>query len=402
MNEPARSLAASSGSIKVEFAKNRCRSVIDRIQALPPSKITDSCKRTLIKLADSELKFLSRLSLPHDFSGSISVNVGYLESVVHVLQQPFISGVSRVCKPIPLSSPHGRKCDSRSKGIHVDIVCTVDGNPFWFIISDRNPKYITWLGSHRHKGLRTRVEHVLVAACSALTLKPLSVVLFFSNGINEIVAQKLQDEFGASEFQAEFSLPDSSIFTELEEEWVYVTVRGKPSAFQLNIDCIEKSELSLDHGMKDPVMGAANLEPTENHEGFISTDAFSSLISTMRSNFMGVVAAKPEAISGENLINFDTTALVALVSGISNGGAERLLTATESEMRKLFKNNVKFVMAQVMSELQNPILGELSGVLSCKRGVICESVLLEFKELVSMYAGPNEKSRADRLLKQLI
>ncbi|XP_058087519.1 uncharacterized protein LOC131234603 [Magnolia sinica] len=240
------------------------------------------------------------------------------------------------------------------------------------------------------------------AACSALTLKSSSIVLFFSNGINEIVAQQLQDEFGASEFQAEFSLPNSSIFTELEEEWVYVTVRGKPSAFQLNIDCIEKSELSLDHGMKDPVMGAANLEPTENHEGFISTDAFSSLISTMRSNFMGVVAAKPEAILGENLINFDTTALVALVSGISNGGAELLLAATESEMIKLFKNNVKFVMAQVMSELQNPILGELRGVLSCKRGVIRESVLSELKEVSSVKIGKRDLIRSHRNIATVI
>lgn len=48
---------------QVELAKQRCMSVIDRIQDLPANtKITDSCRRTLLKLARSELTFLARFS----------------------------------------------------------------------------------------------------------------------------------------------------------------------------------------------------------------------------------------------------------------------------------------------------------------------------------------------------
>ena len=57
---------------------------------------------------------------------------------------------------------------------------------------------------------------------------------------------------------------------------------------------------------------------------------------------------------------------------------------------------------QMISEIQNPIHVELSGVLSGKRGMICGSVCSEFKELVSMCGGPNEKSRAGYLLKWLL
>lgn len=298
-----------------------------------------------------------------------------------------------MCKPVLTFQKKGNPC---SKGAHVDIVCTVDKNPVWFIISDRNPRYITWLGSHRNKGLRKRVEEILAAAHSKLTLKPSSIILFFSNGLDEVLVQKLRDEFGASDFDIAFSLGFNT-FSEVED-WVYVIARGKPSALQINVDHIEKKVSSPDHGVRSPFMGATESDLSGELGGFGSNDAFSSLILAMRSTIMDSVAAKPEAVLGENLINFDTTALVALVSGISNGGAEQLLKTTETEMRKRFKNNVGFVMAQAISELQNPIMSSLRGIISGKRGIICESVHSEFKELISMYGGPGEKSRAEQLL----
>lgn len=51
-----------------------------------------------------------------------------------------------------------------------------------------------------------------------------------------------------------------------------------------------------------------------------------------------------------------------------------------------------------MSEIQNPILVELGRTISGKRGIICESVRSEFKELVLMCGGANEKLRASQLL----
>lgn len=57
---------------------------------------------------------------------------------------------------------------------------------------------------------------------------------------------------------------------------------------------------------------------------------------------------------------------------------------------------------QALSEIQTSIDKELGGVIAGKKGIICESVLSEFKELVSMCGGPNEKLRADELLKCLM
>jgi hypothetical protein len=48
------------------------------------------------------------------------------------------------------------------------------------------------------------------------------------------------------------------------------------------------------------------------------------------------------------LVNLDTTALVAIVSGISNGGVGKLMSAPEAETRGRFKCNYKFVMDQVL------------------------------------------------------
>lgn len=48
------------------------------------------------------------------------------------------------------------------------------------------------------------------------------------------------------------------------------------------------------------------------------------------------------------LVNLDTTTLVAIVSGINNGGVGKLMAAPEAETRARFKcNYYKFAMDQV-------------------------------------------------------
>ncbi|XP_010275967.1 PREDICTED: uncharacterized protein LOC104610845 isoform X3 [Nelumbo nucifera] len=322
--------------------------------------------------------------------------------VVHILQQTFVTGVSRVCKPIPLSSENEeRKCSS--KGIHVDIVCTVDRRPVWFIVSDRNPKYISWLGSHKNKGLRARVEKVLSAAQSCLMLKPFSVILFFSNGLDDVVTQKLLNEFGASQFGKEFSEFDCDFSKDLEYEWVNDFSRSYRRAiiFQLKVEHYSTSSESS-QGCTCPLLGAVTPDWADKQSQLTLGDAFCSLILTLKLDNQDMESSKQRAILGDDLLNFDTTALIALVSGISNGGTGKLLATPVCEMMKRFKSNYEFVMAQVMSELQNPILVELGGLISGKRGMICESVHSEFKELVSMCGGHNEKLRAEYLLKCLL
>ncbi|KAE8099861.1 hypothetical protein FH972_017806 [Carpinus fangiana] len=392
---------------EVELAKKRCMAVIGRIEGLPAASttLTGSCRRTLLKLAHSELAFLSRCS-----TTCLSVNIGHLEAVVHILQQPFVTGVSRVCKSIPLSPTdlNGRKTNSCSKGVHVDVVCTLNGKPVWIIVSDRNPRYISWDICQKTKGLKLRVEEVLAAAQPMITLKPSSIILFFSNGLGNFVKEKLREEFGASEIALQFSVFDFDFSEDLEGEWINVLGRLYREACVLEIkvddvgDTVSSSGCDLKGSSVAAVMPRILEERLEGNVG----DAFCSLILGMKLHpldFKNGGSSDIGVLLGEgDLINFDTTALIALVSGISNGGTEKLLATPESELRQRFKGNFEFVIGQVMSEIQNPIQVELGSVISGRRGIICETVHSEFKELVLMCGGPNEKFRANQLLKCLM
>ncbi|KAK7314813.1 hypothetical protein VNO77_33341 [Canavalia gladiata] len=426
---------------QVEVAKQRCKCVIDAIQKLPSStNITDSCRRTLLKLAHAELAFLSR---PSSSSLSLSVNIGHLETVVHILQLPFITGVSRVCKAIRLSpsvtSEESR--DSSLKHIHVDVVCTVNRKPVWIIVSDRNPKYISWNRCHRSKGLKLRIQEVLAAAQSCLTLRPSSVILFFGSGLANNVYDKLQDEFGASEIGLDFSVFSSDLLEETEGDWINIIARsyknacvleispadgkdvGPKSRYNVEASIVDSSQLELSVGKAEvrPQLLEENIrsgdssqlefsvgeaetrpQPTEENVRTNLGDTFCSIVMGMKLRLLenqNSESAKPgNAFGGSDLVNFDTTALIALVSGISNGGTKKLLATPENEMRQRFKGNFDFVIGQIMSEIQNPIHMEFGRILHGKNGIICESVLMEFKELVSMCGGPNEKLRAEKLI----
>ncbi|KAG4388373.1 hypothetical protein GLYMA_09G161751v4 [Glycine max] len=109
------------------------------------------------------------------------------------IHQPFITGVSRVCKSIPLSRSVSseERCCSSLKHIHVDVVCTLNRKPVWIIVSDRNPEYISWDRCCKSKGLKLRIEEVLAAALSNLTLRPSSVILFFANGLATYIYNNL-------------------------------------------------------------------------------------------------------------------------------------------------------------------------------------------------------------------
>ncbi|KAL5081207.1 hypothetical protein RYX36_009628 [Vicia faba] len=421
---------------QVEVAKQRCRCVIDSIHQLSSSSnITHSCKRTLLKLAHAELAFLSQPSS----STTLSVNIGHLEAVLHILQQPFISGVSRVCKSIPLSPLVSReeRHSSSLKDIHVDVVCILNGKPVWIIVSDRNPKYISWNSCHKSKGLNLRIQQVLAAAKSNLTLRPSSVMIFFANGISSHVYDKLRDEFGASEVRLEFSVFSSNMLEETEGDWINVIARSYRDALVLEIIpandkdvvqslTLDSSQVEISEGKVETQLhllednsingGSFQLERSidkaESRLHLSQEDIETNLGDTFCSVIMGMkLSSLDEKISesiesktllyGSDLVNFDTTALIAFVSGISNGGTEKLLATPESELRQRFKGNFDFVIGQIMSELQNPIHVEFGRVLCGKQGIICESVLSEFKELVQMCGGPNEKLRADKLINYL-
>ncbi|KAJ4823952.1 hypothetical protein Tsubulata_016433 [Turnera subulata] len=376
---------------EIEAAKKRCTTVIHRITNLPErTNITSSCKGTLLKLAQSELSFLSRC---HRNNFPLSTNIGHLEAVVHLLHHPLVTGVSRVCKPVPLS-----------ENVHVDIICTFNKNPAWIVVSDRNPDYVFWVYDQSgRKGLKLRLEQILGAAarCSQ-AMRPCSVILFFSRGIGGFVSEKMREEFGAREIGLEFGFFDFDCFGEegLGGEWVNLVARpyGKACVLEIEVDCVRNLRST---GLDPAVMerrGDVNDENLDDIDGFGRVISGLKLCSSMKDKAAGF----SDSDDGD-FINFDTTALIALVSGISNGCAEKLLATPQVDLIQRFKGNVEFVIGQVvMSEIQSPILGELDSILSGKKGIICESVLSEFKELVSLCGGPNENLRAHRILRRLM
>uniref|UniRef100_A0A803N5B5 DUF1308 domain-containing protein n=1 Tax=Chenopodium quinoa TaxID=63459 RepID=A0A803N5B5_CHEQI len=335
-------------------------------------------------------------------------NVGYFEAVVHILQQPYIMGVSRVCKPIPLSptTSHREKTDSQCEAVHVDIVCSLHNNPTWFIVSDRNPKYITWDSSGRNKSLKMRIEQIVGAAQFSLVLKPVSIVLFFANGLDVTIREKLLMNFGFRGVNLDFSHFDFVFSDALEGEWVNVLGKSYQGACTLilDVDQCAKPCKSID--------SVAELSTSGVHEEF--AEAYSEL--ELGSSFLYLImnmndwslddedllsCRREDPLGDYDIVNFDTTVLIAIISGISNGGAEKLLEKPEDELRHRFKNNTEFVISQAKSEIESPIHEAMYSALSGKKGIVCKSVHLEFMELVSMFGGPNEKTRATQLVKLL-
>nr|GEW84109.1 hypothetical protein [Tanacetum cinerariifolium] len=297
----------------VEESKRKCEAVMDTIETL--TNLSLSCRHTLLRLIHSELSFLSRVSFS-DFTTesepSICVNIGHLESVVYILQQPNIFGVSRVCKTVPFQplTQNGTH-NTALQGAHVDIVCTFDGNPVWIIVSDRNPKYLSWDGqqeSSKNKGLRARAQLLLEIAHNSTALKPTSLIFFFSNGLNRFTREKFRSEFGAVDVGSKFSNLDINFSKELGGLWVDILARSyqDASVLEIKVDC--PRYVSKEALMANP---------------FVKSD---------------------DAFSG----------------------------------------------------------GSFGKVISGRKCIICESVSSEFKELVLMCGGVNEKLRADQLLQRMV
>lgn len=246
------------------------------------------------------------------------------------------------------------------KSVHVDIVCTLNGNPVWFLVSARNPKFVSWDGGscQNNKGLRTRIQQVVDAAAHSVpSTKPYSIILFFSNGLHESVRANLEREFGASELGIEeFPVSDFGFSEEFEDGWIYIHERSlRLSAYilEIKVDQSRNSVPKMECGLKDPLLGAISTREDLQEEclGLNLGASFCSLISRMKPrplDLKDAEFAREKGISGEgDMINFDTTALIALVSGISNGGTEKILSTSERELRLRFKSNYEFVIAQV-------------------------------------------------------
>lgn len=437
-----------------ESVKRRCKTAEAQIQALPTAKITQSCKDRLVKLVQAELNSLSRLPISSD---PISTNIGYVESILYVVQQPAVSGVTCVCKTIQGETP----LSTELRSTHVDIVGNFDGKPVWFVVSSRNPKYISWSCKCNRKGLKARLDLLLEAALATVILQPISIILCFAHGIEENVSQRLKEEFGAVEIfyfkQRNFVIQNKAeecpgmqgtsqfnIFQDVEGgEWVnilgikemcteyarndYESADDGSSnrnqdwvTFEIKIDQEDSTDHKyLEYGTGKVICGDKKFPEHTNIQGngnnmsnltlglledftLPSNKKFCSLLAAMDALYDNPVGDKGIISLKNRLINLDTTALVALVSGLSNGSAKNLVEMSEQDMNKRFKNTANFMREQAESELEHPLVEDVISFLEGKKAMICDYAHEEFKNLISMCSGPNEKRRAECLLKRIM
>lgn len=347
----------------LELARARCRALHDRLAA-SPCLPRHPALRSLLRLVAAEQRFLT--SSHPDPARPLSSNLPHLAALHLLLAHPAVRSPSRLA-PFP----------------GVDFACAFRSRPAWALLSARNPSRLAWAPRDGDQGLRTRVAAVLGAARGAPpATRPEMLLLAFARGVGVDPARGLAEEFGAMEIDLLVEFVGDS-----EEEDGWVTVSFNPSeemrSFRAFEICVVESGTEV--LSPPPPREAVMME----RSGEVLEGDFGAFVGKMR-------------MDSRELVNLDTTALVAIVSGISNGGVGRLMGAPEAETRAKFKCNYKFVMDQARSELQSPILLELGKVVDGKKCIVCETVNSEFKEIVSICGGPEEKIRASQLLEQLI
>uniref|UniRef100_A0A0E0M930 DUF1308 domain-containing protein n=1 Tax=Oryza punctata TaxID=4537 RepID=A0A0E0M930_ORYPU len=215
--------------------------------------------------------------------------------------------------------------------------------------------------------------------------RPEKLLLVFARGVGADPARGLAEEFGAVEIDLLVDFVDEAD-DDSEDGWVSVSFQPDEDfrsfrAFEIDVaECGDEILSPPPPPLPSPEM--------EVKEGSLDGE-FNVFVGKMK-------------MGSREMVNLDTTALVAIVSGISNGGVIKLMSIPEEETRARFKCNYKFVMDQAHSELQSPIHVELGNAVDGKKCIICETVNSEFKEIVTMCGGPEEQTRANLLLKQLI
>ncbi|CAN6310660.1 unnamed protein product [Urochloa humidicola] len=360
MDAPQACAAASCSEL--ELARARCGALHGRLAASPDLP-GQPALRSLLRLVDAELRFLSS---PRAAAPPLSSTLPHLAVLHLLLTHPAVRSPSRL-------SPHPG----------IDFACSFRGRPAWALVSAGNPARLAW--APPGGGLRARVAAVLDAARGAPpATRPEKLLLAFSRGVGANIALGLAEGFGAVETDllAEFVGVSED---EDEEGWVAVSFNASEEMRSFRAFEIDVVDGAAEVLLLPEAVVAEGSADEEVHVGF--EGAFGAFVGKMQRE-------------SRELVNLDTTALVAMVSGISNGGVGKLMAVPEAVNRARFKCNYKFVMDQAQSELQFPILVELGKAIKGKQCIICETVNSEFNEIVSMCGGPEEKTRARHLLKQ--
>lgn len=294
-----------------------------------------------------------------------SSNFGHLEGIVFVLQKQSwrVTGATAALKSFQISSPSlssekdevlpvsrftSEVDDSVGTVAHVDLICTLLGESVWVVVINSSQQNRLWFDKKKKKGLHTRVSSLLHAASLVSAARPSAIVLLVRDGFESRIEQQLQDEFQATKLSAS-DLGEEDLlncnFQEVEDgEWVNIHlptsnvkrwtsywIRITPATQLCSKYCTEN--LASKHAL------AADSFPDEDESSVTGWAAIKSL-QARHGDF-------DELQRQRKILNLDTTALVAVVSELTNGGAEHVLTMSPEEREERFPAMAKFVYEQV-------------------------------------------------------
>ncbi|KAI5081871.1 hypothetical protein GOP47_0001614 [Adiantum capillus-veneris] len=417
----------------VEGYKVRATNLLSRLHSLPAHKLSPSALSRLSKLVNSELRFLNSHPLPT----LNSTNLGYLEAVVQVLQHPHIDAVSAVLHTFRVTSS-GRTIEA-----HVDVVCTFHVKPVWIVVSDRNPKYLYWsVESSQVKSWNFRVQQLATVAQLLNVLRPSAVLFCFARGVPGNVLEGFEGAIGASRIYL-FEEPNlnhanafedshlkfrSRLIEEDDGDWVCIHV----SAERAYLDSCITFQVDINSQLDEPVLsqrGGFGVQNSisivesqgdtfpavnEQHEGIHQHEGIDSHSGACDNLFCSCLAIicrhsqffdqkqapfpTPSFVPMQNIVNLDTTALIALVSEVSNGAASTVVNMSSEDLVLKFKSTAHFMKDQAIEELKRPLMKEMTILFENRRPFMSETVCKKFKSLVSLCGSFKEKIRAEELL----
>ncbi|EFJ21241.1 hypothetical protein SELMODRAFT_176538 [Selaginella moellendorffii] len=354
-----------------ELLRARVGAARTAIEALSVGKIMADCRRSLSKLGALEER-----SGPPDSS-----NFGHFEALIQLLQHPYVSGICGVNKSF-LGSPSSRA--------HVDLVGMYDGKPAWMVVSDRNPKHVSW------PELRSRAEILVQAAVANPVTRPDFLIFYFARGVERGVAESFKSEF--SEYQIE--VDDLHKFSEVEAgEWLLVDEDQEEES-------LSSSWISLP--VKAAVMYRLKVAPASVFEGEVinANEYTESIVGIVEhgleeSGFYRILKDVSRDWGGRServeLVNLDTTALIGLVCGISNGVASSLAWCSVKQLQKKYSSFGHFFKTQALLELERPFLREVAMIFKERQPMVSQFAWKEFDSIVSVIGGPDEQRRAAAL-----
>ena len=342
-----------------------------------------------------------------------SSNFGHLEGIAFVLQQQTwrVSGASACLKIFqtylldssptttstyedeegkeylsPLCTYNNRReaDDAVCGGAHVDLMCTLFGEAVWVVVVNSSVHSRLWLDRGKRKGLQTRIRTLLHAAFLAKVAQPSAIVLVVRDGLDTSMEQQAKDEFNAvlvsrdglkSQLEEHLSPITTWKFQEVEDgDWVKIDVSSNLkhwTSYWIRMTCLGQTSTSPHSSSHDSTWDlaskhvlAVNSHQEVADEGTsgsveLTSNIFEHSFWCSLKSLQGRYEAYDELLRLGRIVNLDTTALVALVSELTNGGAEQLAQMSSDEMERRFPKMAKFVYEQVGSTCKSSLFATL-------------------------------------------